>query len=202
LKQTSCARFQCFSFFLLKLRFSCSHVETSIFVLYCQQYLIYLLLYVDDIIIIGSDHTLLTAFVHQLHMSLPPRIWPLSGISLVLMSPQLQTIFFSVKPCMPVTFLLGLSSYIANEILFSLTLLFIALLLVHYNIWLSLGLIFLAPSTWICESVLACSNWDALILKLSNAYFVISRVLFTLASYLLSLFFFFLFFFLSLWLYW
>jgi len=50
LKQTSCAWFQCFSFFLLRLRFSCSHVETSIFVLYCQQYLIYLLLYVDDII--------------------------------------------------------------------------------------------------------------------------------------------------------
>ncbi|XP_042962422.1 uncharacterized mitochondrial protein AtMg00810-like [Carya illinoinensis] len=67
LKQAPRAWFHRFSSFLLKLGFSCSRADTSLFVLHRQKHLIYLLLYVDDIIITGSDHSLLRAFICQLH---------------------------------------------------------------------------------------------------------------------------------------
>ena len=66
LKQALSAWFQRFSSFLLKLGFTCSCVDTS-FVLHRQHQIIYLLLYVDDIILTGNNNSLLDNFIRQLH---------------------------------------------------------------------------------------------------------------------------------------
>lgn len=61
------AWFHRFSSFLLKLGFFCSRAATSLFVFHRQDDLIYLLLYVDDIILIGNNSALITQFISQLH---------------------------------------------------------------------------------------------------------------------------------------
>jgi len=68
LKQAPRAWFQRFSSFLLKLGFTCSCANTSLFVLHRQQQIIYLLLYVDDIILTGNNNSLLSSFIRQLHL--------------------------------------------------------------------------------------------------------------------------------------
>uniref|UniRef100_A0A2N9I5H9 Integrase catalytic domain-containing protein n=1 Tax=Fagus sylvatica TaxID=28930 RepID=A0A2N9I5H9_FAGSY len=67
LKQAPRAWFQRFSSFLLTLGFSCSRADTSLFVFHQQSGIIYLLLYVDDIIITGNNSSLLDSFTHKLH---------------------------------------------------------------------------------------------------------------------------------------
>ncbi|XP_068661654.1 uncharacterized protein [Aristolochia californica] len=67
LKQAPHAWFQCFSSFLLTLGFSCSRADTSLFVFHQHSSLIYLLLYVDDIIVTGNNPSLLDNFTHKLH---------------------------------------------------------------------------------------------------------------------------------------
>ena len=67
LKQAPRAWFQRFSSFLLKLGFFCSRADTSLFVFNRQDDLIYLLLYVDDIILTGNTSALINRFISQLH---------------------------------------------------------------------------------------------------------------------------------------
>uniref|UniRef100_A0A2N9HRT6 Uncharacterized protein n=1 Tax=Fagus sylvatica TaxID=28930 RepID=A0A2N9HRT6_FAGSY len=67
LKQAPRAWFQRFSSFLLTLGFSCSRADTSLFVFHQQFGIIYLLLYVDDIIITGNNSSLLDSFTRKLH---------------------------------------------------------------------------------------------------------------------------------------
>ena len=67
LKQAPCAWFQRFSSFLPRLGFSCSCAYTSLFVFNRKDDLIYLLLYVDDIILTRNNSTLINRFISQLH---------------------------------------------------------------------------------------------------------------------------------------
>ncbi|RVW75985.1 Retrovirus-related Pol polyprotein from transposon RE1 [Vitis vinifera] len=67
LKQAPRAWFQRFSSFLLTLGFSSSRADTSFFVFHQQSSLIYLLLYVDDIIVTGNNPSLLDSFTRKLH---------------------------------------------------------------------------------------------------------------------------------------
>ena len=67
LKQAPRAWFQQFSSFLILLGFYCSRVDTSLFVFHRQSDIIYLLLYVDDIILIGNNSSLLSRFTCTLH---------------------------------------------------------------------------------------------------------------------------------------
>ena len=67
LKQAPRAWFQRFSSFLLKLGFFCSCADTSLFVFTKKDDLIYLLLYVDNIILTGNNPALINQFISQLH---------------------------------------------------------------------------------------------------------------------------------------
>ncbi|XP_021971955.1 uncharacterized mitochondrial protein AtMg00810-like [Helianthus annuus] len=67
LKQAPRAWFQCLSNFLLAKVFACSKTDTSLFIFKRGNTIIYLLVYVDDIIITGSDTTLIQSFVTSLH---------------------------------------------------------------------------------------------------------------------------------------
>ncbi|KAL6338590.1 hypothetical protein AAG906_021305 [Vitis piasezkii] len=67
LKQAPCAWFQRFNSFLPTLGFSCSRADTSLFVFHQQSDIIYLLLYVDDIIITGNNSSLLDSFACKLN---------------------------------------------------------------------------------------------------------------------------------------
>ncbi|XP_068649607.1 uncharacterized mitochondrial protein AtMg00810-like [Aristolochia californica] len=58
---------QWFSSFLTHLGFYCSRADTSLFVFHRHSYIIYLLLYVDDIIITGNNSSLLDSFTCKLH---------------------------------------------------------------------------------------------------------------------------------------
>jgi len=65
-KQAPRARFDRFSMHLLHLGFICSKVDPSLFILNTQKGKIYLLLYVDDIIITGSNPCHVAELVLQL----------------------------------------------------------------------------------------------------------------------------------------
>jgi hypothetical protein len=67
LKQAPRAWFQRFSSFLIQLGFSCSRADTSLFVFHKHSDIIYLLLYVDDIIITGNNSSLLDSFTRKLN---------------------------------------------------------------------------------------------------------------------------------------
>ncbi|GKV41335.1 hypothetical protein SLEP1_g48881 [Rubroshorea leprosula] len=66
LKQAPRAWFEQFSHFLLQLGFLCSHCDSSLFILHHAQGTIYLLLYVDAIILTGSSSIFLDAFITKL----------------------------------------------------------------------------------------------------------------------------------------
>ena len=53
--------------FLIQLGFYCSRADTSLFVFHKQSDIIYLLLYVDDIIITGNNSSLLDSFTHKIN---------------------------------------------------------------------------------------------------------------------------------------
>ncbi|XP_040987785.1 uncharacterized mitochondrial protein AtMg00810-like, partial [Juglans microcarpa x Juglans regia] len=67
LKQAPRAWFQSFSTFLIHLGFSCSRADTSLFIYHQKSNIIYLLLYVDDIIITGNNSSLLDSFTCKLN---------------------------------------------------------------------------------------------------------------------------------------
>jgi hypothetical protein len=67
LKQARRAWFQRFSSFLTQLSFYCSRADTSLFVFHRKSDIIYLLLYVDDVIITGNNSSLLHSFTCKLH---------------------------------------------------------------------------------------------------------------------------------------
>ena len=67
LKQVPHAWFQRFSSFLLTLGFSCSRADTSLLVFHQQSNHIYLLLYVDDIIVTCDNSSLIDSFTRKLH---------------------------------------------------------------------------------------------------------------------------------------
>ena len=66
LKQAPRAWFHRFSSFLISLGFNCSRADTSLFVFHRQHDLLYLLLYVDDIILTGNNATLIARFISQI----------------------------------------------------------------------------------------------------------------------------------------
>ncbi|KAD0286868.1 hypothetical protein E3N88_44505 [Mikania micrantha] len=67
LKQAPRAWFQRLSTFLSNHGFSCSQADTSLFIFKKDTMLLYLLVYVDDIILTGNDKTFITHFISQLH---------------------------------------------------------------------------------------------------------------------------------------
>ncbi|KAF5455289.1 hypothetical protein F2P56_024884 [Juglans regia] len=67
LKQAPRAWFQHLSSFLTHLGFSCSRADPSLFIFHMQSDIIYLLLYVDDIIITGNNSSLLDSFTCKLN---------------------------------------------------------------------------------------------------------------------------------------
>ena len=67
LKQAPHAWFQRSSSFLIHLGFYYSRADTSLFVFHRQSDIIYLLLYVDDIILTGNNSSLLARFTCKLY---------------------------------------------------------------------------------------------------------------------------------------
>lgn len=67
LKQTPRAWFQRLSSFLDSLGFSCSRADTSLFVFKRGTTLLYLLVYVDDIILIGNNSTIIRNFITHMN---------------------------------------------------------------------------------------------------------------------------------------
>jgi hypothetical protein len=67
LRQTLRAWFECFATFVLKLSFTATRSDSSLFVLRRGHNIAYLLLYVDDIVITGSGTRLLQHIVDRLH---------------------------------------------------------------------------------------------------------------------------------------
>jgi hypothetical protein len=66
LKQAPCAWFHELMTFLLQSRFKNSYADTSLFVLQLGQHLVYLLVYVDDLIITEDDVNLVNWFINML----------------------------------------------------------------------------------------------------------------------------------------
>jgi hypothetical protein len=66
LKQALRAWFHRFSHFLLTIGFNSNQADSSLFVYSSAQEIIYLLLYIDDIIITGSNMSLIDTFIHKL----------------------------------------------------------------------------------------------------------------------------------------
>ncbi|XP_068664965.1 uncharacterized mitochondrial protein AtMg00810-like [Aristolochia californica] len=67
LKQAPRAWFQRFSSFLIHLGFYCSRADPSLFVFHRHSDILYLLLYVDDIILTGNNPSILDSFATKLH---------------------------------------------------------------------------------------------------------------------------------------
>ena len=66
LKQAPCAWYHELRQFLVTFRFYNSHVDTSLFVFNNNGTMLYLLVYVDDIILIGNDAKAVQKFIHLL----------------------------------------------------------------------------------------------------------------------------------------
>ncbi|KAM0002129.1 putative RNA-directed DNA polymerase [Helianthus debilis subsp. tardiflorus] len=67
LKQAPRAWFQRLSTFLLSYGFICSRADSSLFILRKDTHIMYLLVYVDDLILTGNDDTILRSFISRLH---------------------------------------------------------------------------------------------------------------------------------------
>ncbi|KAD2805166.1 hypothetical protein E3N88_38543 [Mikania micrantha] len=67
LKQAPRAWFQRLSEFLIRQGFTCSRADQTLFIFKQGTCLIYLLVYVDDLIITGSQEAFITSFIHTLH---------------------------------------------------------------------------------------------------------------------------------------
>ncbi|XP_021995840.1 uncharacterized mitochondrial protein AtMg00810-like [Helianthus annuus] len=67
LKQAPRAWFQRISSFLISYGFTCSRADPSLFVFTQGESLMYLLVYVDDLILTGNNSSLLTVFINRLH---------------------------------------------------------------------------------------------------------------------------------------
>ena len=79
LKQAPHAWFQRLSSFLIQLGFYCSRADTSIFIFHKHSDIIYLILYVDDIIITGNNSSLLDSFTCKLNFEFTTKdLGPLS----------------------------------------------------------------------------------------------------------------------------
>lgn len=66
-KQAPCAWFQCLSTFLVSLGFVCSRADTFLFAFHWDTTLLYLLVYVDDIILTGNHPNLIISFITRLN---------------------------------------------------------------------------------------------------------------------------------------
>ena len=66
LKQAPQAWFQCFSQFLPGIGFTASHVDSSLFVYHSPHGVIYLFLYVDDMVITRSNSSMLSSLIDRL----------------------------------------------------------------------------------------------------------------------------------------
>ncbi|KAJ0474222.1 putative RNA-directed DNA polymerase [Helianthus annuus] len=67
LKQAPRAWFHRLSTFLLSYGFTCSRADTSLFILRKDAHIMYLLVYVDDLILTGNDDEILRSFISHLH---------------------------------------------------------------------------------------------------------------------------------------
>lgn len=64
-QQASRAWYKEFEMFLVKLGFTNSHSDTSLFIQHCHSFTIYFLVYVDDIIITGSNLSVVTKVIQK-----------------------------------------------------------------------------------------------------------------------------------------
>ncbi|KAJ9552405.1 hypothetical protein OSB04_016450 [Centaurea solstitialis] len=67
LKQAPRAWFQRFSSFLTRLGFSCSRADPSLFIFHRGNHILYLLVYVDDIILTGNEPTLIKGLISRIN---------------------------------------------------------------------------------------------------------------------------------------
>ena len=67
LKQAPQAWFQRLSSFLVGLGFSCSRADTSLFIFKRESCILYMLVYVDDIILTGNQPSLIRQFITRLN---------------------------------------------------------------------------------------------------------------------------------------
>ncbi|KAK1432520.1 hypothetical protein QVD17_09417 [Tagetes erecta] len=67
LKQAPRAWFQRLSTYLLSYGFICSRADTSLFILRRDDHIMYLLVYVDDLILTGNDEVVIQSFISHLH---------------------------------------------------------------------------------------------------------------------------------------
>jgi hypothetical protein len=71
LKQAARAWFRCLSTSLLELGFTASLVDTSLFTYHHNSDKIFLLIYVDDILITGFNISVINSLIHQLQRQFP-----------------------------------------------------------------------------------------------------------------------------------
>eukprot|EP00253_Pinus_taeda_P002755 PITA_02755 len=95
-KQAPHASFQHFSSFLIQLGFYCSRAGPSLFVFHKQSEIIYLLLYVDDIIVTGNNTSVLDNFLCELNSVFATKdLGPLSYFLGLEASPTTDGLFLS-----------------------------------------------------------------------------------------------------------
>jgi Reverse transcriptase (RNA-dependent DNA polymerase) len=68
LKQSPCAWFHTLNVFLLSTRFIASRYDPSLFILHSNNQTVIILIYVDDIIMIGTFLTSILHVINQLHL--------------------------------------------------------------------------------------------------------------------------------------
>jgi hypothetical protein len=100
LKQAPRAWFQRFSSFLLQLGFLISKADSSLFVHHSAAGTVYLLLYVDDMVLTGSNPSLIKTLITRLSNEFAMKDLGLYTISLVSKATITHTIYFLAKPNM------------------------------------------------------------------------------------------------------
>lgn len=161
IKQTPRAWFQCLSSFLIHLSFSCSHANPYLLVFHKKSNIIYLFLYIDDIIIIGNNSFLLDSLTRKFNFEFANKDLGHSVIFLVLKLYPIMMVSSSTGWNLHKIFLLAFSYLTINlsalvclflsicllmDLYFHI-LLFTSLSLVHFNTWSSHVQIFIMQST-------------------------------------------------------
>jgi len=98
LKQAPRAWFQCFSSFLMNLGFLLSQADSFLFIHHTMADTIYLLLYVDDMVLLETIPIWLKLLLHDCLKNLLWKIWVIYTVFLVLKSNMTLTAYFLTKP--------------------------------------------------------------------------------------------------------
>jgi hypothetical protein len=99
LKQTPRAWITCLSTFLLDIGFTASLVDTSLFIFCSGQVQLYLLVYVNDIILTGTYPTIISVLIAKLQSEFPLKdLGPLHFFFLAFRLPATLMVFIFAKP--------------------------------------------------------------------------------------------------------